>query len=512
MQNSQPKNQISWLQAIRQSKPVSAFNRFCVSPWGLAILGALTLTSYAFELELYFYGLIIAYVVYNCLFGEDFLPFIPLFVFCYISPSAGNNPGKAETSIFYGSHGGIIILCLAAVALLSLILRIATDPDMGFKKVFTQKRSLIFGFLALGVAYLLSGIGSEHYTEIAGKNLLFSALQFLSLFLLYFLFSATVKWENVDKKYFAWFAVILGLTVVGQVIHIYLTQNVIVDNIVNGSVVGKKIKREHIYTGWGMYNNIGAIIAISVPFALYLATTYRHGYAFIAVATLLIVATVFTCSRGSMLGAVLAFTAAFISACIKSKYRISLILTMLIILCVGAGIFFLFEEEIAILFAGVPDLFESENLPEINSFWDLLYLFNDSNRFSTYKEGLKVFRDNPFFGDSFYPSDFAPWDFSELEQFSSFFPPRWHNTVVQLLASCGAIGLCAYAFHRVQTLILLFKKPTVTKSFIAISIGVLLLMSLLDCHIFNIGPGFFYSAALVFAENLGKKKKTETKE
>ena len=67
MQNSQPKNQISWLQAVRQSKPVSAFNRFCVSPWGLAILGALTLTSYAFELELYFYGLIIAYVVYNCL-------------------------------------------------------------------------------------------------------------------------------------------------------------------------------------------------------------------------------------------------------------------------------------------------------------------------------------------------------------------------------------------------------------------------------------------------------------
>ena len=60
--------------------------------------------------------------------------------------------------------------------------------------------------------------------------------------------------------------------------------------------------------------------------------------------------------------------------------------------------------------------------------------------------------------------------------------------------------MIAYLFHRVQTAILFFKKPTLYKSFIGIGVLLLLLMSLLDCHFFNIGPVFFYSICLAFAE------------
>ncbi|MBQ9730401.1 MAG: O-antigen ligase family protein [Clostridia bacterium] len=511
MNRTQKPNFISWLAAARTSNPVRAINGFCASPWFLAVLGFCTLLSYVFALELFFYGLVILFVFYVSLFGEDFLPILPLFVFCYISPSAGNNPGKAETSIFYGA-GGITILILAALAVIALILRIATDKNMGFKKLFTQKRYLTIGFLVLGAAYCLSGIGSAHYAEIVWKNLLFSLLQFLSLFLLYFLFSATIQWDKVNKRFFAWFAVIVSLTVVGQLAHVYLTQKVIVDTVVNGEVVGRNILRAHIYTGWGMYNNVGAMIALGIPFAWYLAVSHKHGYWFVLLASFFVVATVFTCSRGSILGAAIAFMLSLIYAGFKSERRVVFLVATLSVIGACLVAFFIFEQIFTRLFESIPGLLNPEHLPEIDSFEDFLLLFNDSNRFTIYKEGFKVFAKYPFFGESFYPSDFAPWDFSELQQFSSFFPPRWHNTVVQLLASCGVVGLVAYGVHRVQTIFLFYKNRTIEKSFIAIALICLLAMSLLDCHLFNIGPVFFYSAALLFAENLGSKKLEQTKE
>ena len=502
---------ISWLTKARTSNPVRAINRFCASPWFLATLSVCTLLSYMLALELFLYGLVILFVLYVSLFGEDFLPILPLFVFCYISPSAGNNPGKTESSIFYGA-GGITILILVAFAISALIFRIATDKNMGFKKLFTQKRYLTISFLVLGGAYLLSGIGSAHYPEIVWKNLLFSLLQFLALFLIYFLFSATIQWDKVNKRYFAWFAVILSLTVVGELTHVYFTQKVIVDNVVNGAVVGSTILREHIYTGWGMYNNVGAIIALGIPFTWYLALSYRRGFWFVLLASFLVVATVFSCSRGSMLGAIMAFALSLIYAGYKSKQRGFFLITTFSIIAVCLALFCIFNQVFSHLFDRTPSFFNPEYLLSLESFEDFLLLFNDSNRFTIYHEGLKVFLKYPIFGDSFYPSDFTPWDFSILQQFSSFFPPRWHNTIIQLLASCGIVGFIAYGVHRVQTILLFYKNRTVEKTFIAIALICLLGMSLLDCHLFNIGPAFFYSAALTFAENLGKKQPEPTAE
>ena len=502
MNHTQKTNFISWLTIARTSNPMRAINRFCASPWFLAVLGFCTLLSYVFALELFFYGLVMLFVFYISLFGEDFLPILPLFVFCYISPSAGNNPGKMETSIFYGASG-LAILILAAIIVSALIFRIATDKNMGFKKLFTQKRYLTIGFLILGAAYLLSGLGSDHYPEIVWKNLLFSLLQFLSLCLLYFLFSATIQWKKVNKRFFAWFAVIVSLTVVGQLAHVYLTQGVINNNVVNGEVVGKTILRGHIYTGYGMYNNIGAIIVLGIPFAWYLAVSHQRGYWFVLLASFFVVATVFTCSRSSILGAAIAFILSLIYTIFKSERRVVFLVVTLSIIGICLAVFFIFEQIFTRLFESTPSLFKPESLFEIKSFEDFLLLFNDSNRFTIYKEGLKVFIKYPFFGEAFYPSDFEPWGFSGLQQFSNFFPSRWHNTIVQLLASCGVVGLVAYGVHRIQTILLFYKNRTIEKAFIAISLICFLAMSLLDCHLFNIGPAFFYSAALVFAENLG---------
>ena len=80
------------------------------------------------------------------------------------------------------------------------------------------------------------------------------------------------------------------------------------------------------------------------------------------------------------------------------------------------------------------------------------------------------------------------------------------------MSSCGSVGLIAYAFHRFQTIKLIFKKPNAEKSFIGLSILALLLMSMLDCHFFNIGPTLIYSMALAFAENIGENIEPKNEE
>ena len=65
-----------------------------------------------------------------------------------------------------------------------------------------------------------------------------------------------------------------------------------------------------------------------------------------------------------------------------------------------------------------------------------------------------------------------------------------------------AIGARVEKIHQPSrdTVILLLRKPSRENGFIACSVIVLLITSLLDCHFFNLGPVLFYSATLAFAE------------
>ena len=110
-----------------------------------------------------------------------------------------------------------------------------------------------------------------------------------------------------------------------------------------------------------------------------------------------------------------------------------------------------------------------------------------------------------FIGCSFFSPGYTPWGWSIVEGFSDFFPPRWHNTIVQLLASTGIVGTGAYVFHRAQTVRMFLTDISKERAFIGCSVVALLICSLFDCHMFNIGPVLFYAMALAFAEHLPKK-------
>ncbi len=463
--------------APRDASPVSdAINSFIYSNWYIAFIGVLTLISNIFSAELFVYPLYFSIAIYIALFCRDTLPMMPLFAFGYVSPSLGNNPGKNPESIFYPDQGGIFLLLMAAALLLSMVVRIAMDRPFR-QRFFCTKRSLGFGMLLLGAAYLLSGIGSENYESVMWKNLLFAALQFVSVAGLYWYFSGSVQWERVRKSYFASIGLGVAIVLLAELLNIYLSGNVIIDGAID---------RAGILTGWGIHNNIGGLLAMMLPFAYYFASqSKRSAWLFHLLGLVILCGVVFSNSRSSIIGAgcIYLISLMIILSNAKNKWQVVFsyaVDAVLLLTCV-----LLFKDRIASVF---------RVLLEVG--------FNPNGRDTIYKDAVMQYIKYPVLGESFY-IEASQWHFFKIEKFNSIFPFRWHNTIAQIAASCGTVGLIAYGIHRVQTVALFFKKEnrTTSKIFIGLSVLVLLGTSLLDCHFFNIGPALFYSMALAFAEH-----------
>lgn len=448
---------------------------FFARPGYIVALALLTECANIFALELPVYTLFTAVVVYCCFWGKDLLPVMPIFLFSYLAPSVQNNPGRNPNSLFSQPVGGLWIATLAVVIGVSLIYRVIRDR----KSFFHHKYTLLSGMLILAGAYLLSGIGSRGYGEVMGRNLLFALLQGCSILVPYCLFSAGVDWKHTRKDYFAWIGFCAGGLLVCEILYIYCTANVIIDGVIH---------RDRIFTGWGIHNNLGGMLAMMIPFAFYLATKYHKGWIGTVVGSGFLIGVLLSCSRNAILVGSAAYIACVILMLLYARNRKANMLAVTIFCSITLVLISLFYQPILRLFS------------------DLLSLgFDPNSRDSIYSGGMKLFAQYPVFGGSFFSKEFVPWDWSTVDGFSNFFAPRWHNTIVQLLASCGIVGMAAYLIHRLQTVKLFLAKLSKETTFIGCSLVVLLICSLFDCHFFNIGPTLFYAMALAFAENYDLK-------
>ena len=450
---------------------VNCINRFLTTPGYIMAIMLLSVLSNALGLELPVYSIYVLTFAYICLFGEDLLPIIPIVVACYIAPSVQNNPGRNENSVFAPEQGGIYLVCLGAIAAAVFLIRIIRDR----KIFFGRKYKLLPGMLVLSAAYLLGGIGSNNYTDHALKSILFALLNSATILLPYFALAGGVNWTKARKDYLAWSGFGIGCALLCQIAWIYLTGNVIRDGV---------IQRQFIYTGWGIYNNMGALLDMAIPLPFYLAAQYRKGWIGTLAGSLFFVGVLLTCSRGSILcGGGIYFLCVVLMLYYANDRKANTLTVILFMGCLAA-LLSLFSKPLMNLFSSLLDRG-----------------LDPSNRDTIYRDGWALFSKYPVFGGSFFSTEYAPWGWSTVESFTNFLPPRWHNTIVQLLASCGIVGLGAYVLHRAQTALLFVHDRKPEKIFAAASILVLLACSLFDCHFFNIGPVLFYSMTLAFAEN-----------
>ncbi len=452
------------------------FDKFLYSPAYFVALGGLTVLANVFGLELVAYTFMLPLAACVCLFGRDLLPLMPVFACAYISPSANNNPGMNEKSIFSLSGGGLYLGLLLAILAVSLIYRLIKDPDFGGKKFLSQKRRLLSGMCLLGISYAISGLCSGHWEEYGWRNLLNAAVQFVAVAGLYWLFSGAVKWEQAPKAYLYWMGVCVGYVLVAELAGIYLTQNV---------WTGSGILRDKIFTGWGNYNSMGALLAMMIPLPFWLAIKGRFKWFGFVTAFVFLAALMLTCSRLSMMMGLLIFGISYVFYLIYMRHEKGRIVIYAITALIPIAVLLLLRKELQQL---------------LDSIAGIGFLSFDM-RSEGFAEGIKQFLKYPIFGGTFFPVDFEElYVWSQVDGFTALFPPRWHNTAIQLLATGGVVCLFCYIVHRVQTVKLFLKKPSKDKNFVALSILALLLTSLLDCHFFNVGPVLLYSAMLAFVE------------
>lgn len=466
-----------WGRLERLRKQTGSVDRWMRSPWYVLTLAVLTVISNLLSLDLGLYTLLMGLGIYVSLLGSDLLPLMPVFILCYVAPSRENNPGRHPGSVFYPANGGIYLGGLFALFAACLIWRLARDPDFGGQQFLKTKRSLLPSMLFLGASYLLSGIGMDEYYSILGQNLVFAVIQCFAVCGLYYLFTGSVRWDRAPGGYLAWTGLAVGFVVMAQLLENYLSGRIFEDGTLN---------RELIATGWGMHNNVGCMMAMMMPFAFYLAAKSKRGWLFNLLGTVLFLGTMLSCSRGSMLMAGLAYClCAFLLLKNPESRRQNLKVYLIALGAVAVAALVLAPKLLKVF-----RLFISQ-------------LGNVSQRDNLLYYGICQFLGEPVFGGSFFPQgSYVPWDWANLDEFSSFFPPRWHNTLVQMLASCGTVGITAYLIHRFRTVQLFWKRHSTENTFLAVSLGVLLCAGLLDCHFFNVGPVLFYSMALAFAEKL----------
>ncbi len=455
-----------------RSSAMNRINHFLHSHWYLIAAMLLAIAGNMLSLELFVYSVITLIVIYTCIFGQDLLPLMPLFIYAYVIPSSKNNPGRKAQTIFSLEHGGIYLIVLGVLIAASLLYRVIRDR----RNFFSKKYALLPGILLLALAYLTGGLGSGITLAHQGKSVVFGFVQGCAILLPYFLFCGGVDWKKVDKDYFSWLGVSVGFLLLAEILWLYLSANVIVDGTID---------RNRIYTGWGICNNIGCTLILMIPFAFHLSLKkhFRSWFG-VLVGSAFLLGAYFTCSRNAILTGTLIYLISLIITLRRAENRKYPALMLILFSGCLLTVFALRSEKILNLFSIM--LKRGLRLSARDTIW---------------KEGLKLFTQAPIFGTSFYSPGYVPFDASKIEAFSAIFPARWHNTFVQLLTCCGVFGLGAYLVHRAQTVKLFFRQRSIENIFVACSLLALLFSSLLDCYFFNIGPGLFYSMALAYAEN-----------
>lgn len=529
------------LHTIKEKPILSGINAFLRSPGYIIMLALLTIVSNLLSLDIYLYTVFVIIGIYIALFGTDFLGLMPIVILSYVAPSPSNNPGSASNtgSIFLPQNGGIYLGVIIGLWVLCLLFRLVTDQEIGGRGFLQKPRTLLSGMLLLCGGYLLGGLGMPAYGTLSAvvviallclgivaffavdrcfgnslsesfknrklaaicigaalflyalvgltgllgdlpkRNLLFALIQCGAVVLMYYVFSGSVRWKQVPKSYLAWIGMCVGFVVLVQLLENYISGRIFMEG--TGT-----IDRELIYAGWGMHNNIGGMMAFVLPFPFYLACTQKRSWAFNILGTILMLGVIVSCSRTSMLVALVVYVICICLLLRRKECRKANLLVYVVIAAMVAAACVLFFRKLMDIF----DLFFEE-------------LFEVSERDNLLSFGFKQFLENPIFGGSFFPQgEYTPWDWSTSDAFSSFFPPRWHNTIIQVLASCGIVGFVAFVIHQWQMGKLMLKRRSTENVFIGMFLVSLLVCSLMDCHFFNVGPVLLYSMALAYGENI----------
>ncbi|MDE7163406.1 MAG: O-antigen ligase family protein [Clostridia bacterium] len=437
------------------------------------------------SLACYYLGWDIVTIWYMCICGtaimvccKDVTPVICIFLFLNILVSLKHSPAYMGAASDYFVRPAILGQEIVAVAFFagSVIFRLVT----GIVSRRFKLTPMFFGMVALCVAFALSGLFSTRYTPL---NLMYGLALSATLLGIFTFVCGNIQ---IDEKTFiriAFYLVALFATVAFELLIAYCTYD--------GLIVNGKVVRSLLFFGWGTYNQMGMILTLTLPAWFYLAGKDKYGTAYLVGALLNLLACYLCFSRQAMLMGSVIFAACAVWLLIwdKGRKRIINASVMAGILVIAAIILGVKHKDVSYFFS---------------SFWDALE--TGSGRIAIWRDGLRNFLTKPVFGVGFYNPAAEYGDVGYFSGNLSYSIPRMcHNTVLQIVSACGLVGLITYVIHRTQTVISFINNITHERVFIAMTLAALLLVCLLDNHIFYFLPTIVY-AVLVALLSVTEKK------
>ena len=386
---------------------------------------------------------------------DDFAPVIPAaLTACFIIPN------KPSTEYVYEN---IVLYALIATCVISSIV-VFFIRNRNFK-IGTQ----FVGCACLAGAYLFGGIFYSFDMWVQGLPT--TALFAGALFGVYFIASSGIKEGN--NVYIAKVFTYISILILAESCAFFLSSG---DSFVH------IISHKSLHLGWGLSNNIGAVLLLAIPMNLYLAVKDKKSVPVCAVIFIVqVVVLILTLSRGSVLAAAVGVPAALAYACVKTKHKkifftcFGAVLGTVVVLCL------LHTDYVSIIWERLRILdFSGGSLG-----------FDDSGRFKIYETAIRDFLLAPVNGVGV-----------AIRIEPDLFNFRWyHCTPLQILVNAGAIGVLSYVIHLFfKYKIFFIKKARSMNWFIFIGIAMWSFYGLLDCNYFLYYQIIMMVVLLVYAE------------
>lgn len=442
----------------------------------------------------YYLGLDTVNIFYICIISivmlillDDLTPLIPNFLLMNLLISEQHNPlqyGDLEGSDYFARLENIVPI---AVIVIFLVIAVFVRIFFSVKRNKVRPTLTFWSLCALAVAFVCNGIGSKHYVV---NNFVYSILLAFTFLAIYVVTALNTSVTEDNLAIIGWGFMAFSALIVFELVNKYATS---FDKIYYDGYIHKNA----VILGWGVWNNIGTFLSISVPPVCLMAAKSKRGYLFLLYATLLVVCAFLTGSRQAMIGSTLAYIICAIALIIKSRTRlINIIIMGVTVLTVIIVVAVKWDSIYKIITMLLEDVIGVDGN------------YTGNGRMRLINTCLEYFKAYPVFGSGF----FIQLDLFELVGIKDTLIPSFaHNTIAEIMATCGILGLAAYLFHRVATLIGFFKKPSHNKFYIVASILTLLFICLFDNYIFYLLPTTIYASMLKFAI-AGENKKDEEKQ
>ena len=417
-----------------------------------------------------FGGLMLVLASFACFVCTDFRFMIMTFISFILLVTVEHSPNVPSYSKFYIEPLPLTLLAILACILFGSIGWFAYKNRRQANPI-NWKGAAFTGMAVLCGGLLINGFFSSYYKF---ADTLYPISFLLSLLGVYLLFALFVRFDESAFDYFMACLVATGLIICAQLFLAYGMGGIAFDGA--GNVV-----KETVVLGWGVWTAVGGMLAFLMPACFYFAHSHRHGWVFYLLGCLEYLCIFLSQSRGALLFGTLVLGLCLLVLLFSGKNRrINRAITGAIVLVGVLGVILLWDR----LFGMVSNY--------------LKYGFNDNGRYDKWRAGWENFKDYPVFGAGFYTSfEYGDWGGGRGK---AVYPYLYHNTLIQILASCGIVGIGAYLYHRYCTVKMVLQKPTTYKLFLGIGILGLISFSLLDVLFFNTYPTIIYALMLLFME------------